>query len=84
MPFKQSLKRFLDNHIINRDAYRARKTWKQQNGDTTYRLDYELSPEAIVFDMGGYRGDFTQLILDRFGCTVHLFASSAESVGESG
>ena len=49
------------------------KRWFRDNGDLTLRLEYDLRPDSIVVDLGGYVGDFAQQIYDRYGCTIHLF-----------
>jgi FkbM family methyltransferase len=49
------------------------KRWFRDQGDTTLRLDYPLTKDSLVVDLGGYVGDWSQDIHDRFGCTVHLF-----------
>lgn len=50
--------------------------WFDQKGDLTLRLDYELFPESIVFDLGGYEGDFAYEINKKYGCYVYLFEPS--------
>ena len=52
--------------------------WNHANGDQTYRLNYPLTPDSVVFDCGGYKGDWTQLIDDLYGSTIYIF----EPVGE--
>ncbi len=38
------------------------------------RLDYpSLGPNSTVFDLGGYRGDWTASVLGKYGCKVHVF-----------
>jgi len=34
------------------------------------RYEYPLNVRSIVFDVGGYKGDFAQGMLDRYGCFV--------------
>lgn len=34
------------------------------------RLTYDLTPDSIVLDAGGYRGDWAAAISDRYGCNV--------------
>lgn len=36
-------------------------------------FDYKLDPMAVVFDVGGFEGDFTELIRKRYLCGVHVF-----------
>ena len=47
--------------------------WFKDNGDETLRLDYPLNEESIVFDVGGYHGDFAAAISAKFGCKVYVF-----------
>lgn len=65
--------RFIDKHFFNRDIHNARKLWRKKNGDTTLRMDYPLNSGSVVFDLGGYQGDFSNSIYERYGCTVYLF-----------
>lgn len=36
------------------------------------RYQYNLTPESVVLDCGGYEGRFAAGIYDRYGCTVHV------------
>jgi FkbM family methyltransferase len=47
--------------------------WFAINGDQTLRLDYPLSPGSVVFDVGGYKGEFASAIYDKYGCCVYSF-----------
>jgi FkbM family methyltransferase len=47
--------------------------WFRDRGDDTLRFQYPLNRESVVFDCGGYEGDWAQEIHDRFGCHVHVF-----------
>lgn len=37
------------------------------------RYEYDLSPESVVWDVGGYDGDFAAEIFRRYGCRVLVF-----------
>lgn len=37
------------------------------------RLTYPLTPESVVIDAGGYKGDWAAEILRRYGCKVHVY-----------
>jgi FkbM family methyltransferase len=57
--------------------------WVRDRGDFTRRLDYPLTSAAIVWDVGGYEGQWTSDIFARFGCRVHVFEpdpAAAESI----
>lgn len=52
-------------HLIN---------WFNLNGDKTFRLDYpELNEKSIVFDCGGYEGQWTSDIYSKYRCKVYVF-----------
>lgn len=36
------------------------------------RYEYDLTPDSVVLDCGGYEGTFTDRISDRYHCTVHV------------
>lgn len=70
---KQKISKFIRKHVTQRDVHAARKRWSKLRGDETLRLNYPLGPDSVVFDLGGYHGDFSQAIHARYGCTVYLF-----------
>lgn len=37
------------------------------------RYDYNLTPESIVLDCGGYEGRFAETMVNKYGCTVYVF-----------
>ena len=37
------------------------------------RLDYPLTKDSIVFDLGDYKGDFAYEIHKRYGCYVYVY-----------
>jgi FkbM family methyltransferase len=47
--------------------------WRDADGDRTHRVNYDLNARSIVFDLGGYRGDWASDIFSRFCCTIHVF-----------
>lgn len=47
--------------------------WIRDNGDQTHRLNYDLTPEDIVLDAGGFRGDFAAKIYDLYKSQIHIF-----------
>lgn len=49
------------------------KKWFSDRGDETLRLAYPLDKSSVVFDVGGYIGDYTEAISQKFGCRVYLF-----------
>jgi len=51
----------------------AAKRWREDIGDQTLRQEYPLSAQSIVFDVGGFRGQWASDIYARYRCTVYLF-----------
>ncbi|MDG1038204.1 MAG: FkbM family methyltransferase [Polaribacter sp.] len=49
------------------------KPWFKINGDKTLRLNYDLSQSSIVFDVGGYKGNFAQEIYKRYFYEIFIF-----------
>jgi FkbM family methyltransferase len=47
--------------------------WVAANGDSTRRLDYKLTKDSIVYDIGGYVGEWAEAIDKRFGCHIEIF-----------
>jgi FkbM family methyltransferase len=42
-------------------------------GDSSLRYNYGLNSDSIVFDVGGYLGDFANEIYERFGSNIYIF-----------
>ena len=47
--------------------------WFKVNGDKTLRLDYDLAPDSIVFDLGGYEGQWASDIYSKYRCRIFVF-----------
>ncbi len=47
--------------------------WSEIQGDKTLRLDYDLEENSIVFDVGGYEGQWASDIFAKYCCTIHIF-----------
>lgn len=51
----------------------AHQKWIKDRGDETLRLNYNISSNDIVFDVGGYVGDFALKIYNLYKCKIHIF-----------
>lgn len=58
--------------VHDRFTWNARR-WFLDQGDKTLRLDYKLDKSSVVFDVGGYLGEYADAIHQKFGCRVYLF-----------
>jgi FkbM family methyltransferase len=65
--------RFIRREVFRDPFLLEVKRWFDAKGDTTLRLDYPLDADSIVFDVGGYKGDFAAAVHSRYGCQVHIF-----------
>lgn len=60
-------------YILKDEFTLAVQKWIKDQGDTTLRLDYQLTPDSIVVDLGGYKGDFAAAISTKYKCSVYVF-----------
>lgn len=49
------------------------RRWQADNGDETLRLDYPLTADSVVLDVGGYKGQWASDINGRYRCRVFVF-----------
>jgi FkbM family methyltransferase len=47
--------------------------WNEADGDETHRLNYNLNAASIVFDVGGFEGNWAAEIHARYSATVLVF-----------
>ena len=61
--------------LFIRDKFKSQVAlFYADNSNKTKRLDYpKLNQESIVFDLGGYLGDFAFDINQKYSCKVYLF-----------
>jgi FkbM family methyltransferase len=57
-----------DKHLLE-----ARR-WFSDKGDETHRMNHpNLNKNSIVFDLGGYKGDFSADLYKKYGCQIYVF-----------
>jgi len=49
------------------------KPWFKDEGDKTLRLDYDLNDVSVVFDLGGYEGQWASDIFAKYCSNVYIF-----------
>ena len=52
---------------------RAHLFWNLQKGDSKFHKRYDLNSNSIIFDVGGFDGEFTDKILLEFDCSSFIF-----------
>lgn len=58
------------NDLIQRERVLP---WFAVKGDETLRLDYDLNEKSVVFDVGGYKGEFAGDIFCKYNATIYVF-----------
>lgn len=47
--------------------------WLADDGDSTLRLNYDLNENSVVFDMGGFKGEWTKKISEKYNSNIYIF-----------
>lgn len=47
--------------------------WNTIEGDRTLRLRYDLNPESVVWDVGGYKGQWASDLFSKYQPYIHIF-----------
>jgi FkbM family methyltransferase len=58
---------------IQKEHERQVDLWVANKGDKTCRLNYDLSETSIVFDLGGYEGQWASDIFSKYLCNILIF-----------
>ena len=61
------------DHLFPNPQRDLHAAWVVAKGDTTLRLDYHLTKEDVVLDVGGFEGQWASDIYARYRCKVHIF-----------
>lgn len=65
--------RLFKREVLRDPSLLAFKRWFRVDGDNTLRLDYPLNSDNVVWDLGGYHGDFAAQIDHRYRCRIFVF-----------
>lgn len=62
-------------YVLKDKFLSAHRKWiKDHKGkDETLRYSYSLNENSVVFDLGGYEGEFAQKMFDKYGCNIYVF-----------
>ena len=63
----------LSTRVYRTPEQQRAAAWFRDRGDQTMRLDYDLNEESIVFDLGGFEGQWASDIAAKYACTIHIF-----------
>ncbi len=62
-----------DKRNHNKLQFERCKKWFLDKGDELHRLNYPLTKDSIVLDVGGYIGDFASAIYCKYKCKIFVF-----------
>lgn len=61
----------------NQQYYRT-LDWFKNNGDETLKINHNLNRNSVVFEIGGYKGDWADQIYQKYKCYVYIFEPITE------
>lgn len=65
---------FLADIVYKTEYEKNRDKWYAEGCDETLRYDFPwLTSESIVFDLGGWKGDWASNVYSRFRCKIYIF-----------
>lgn len=67
------MKRYIKINFLGDEFEREFLRWVTDEGDSTYRLNYPLAQNSIVFDCGGYLGEWSSVINSRYHPSIYIF-----------
>jgi len=70
--FKKIIKHIKDEFFPSKERLMARR-WQEDGGDYAFRFNYNLDKDSIIFDLGGYEGQWASDIFSRYRCNVYIF-----------
>lgn len=80
-----SFAEYLRRRRHRREYRRTVAQFYADGGDTRFRFDYELAPESVVLDLGGYEGQWASDLYARQRCRIDVFepvTRFAAAIGE--
>ena len=49
------------------------KPWFKDKGDETLRVNYPLNENSIIFDVGGFKGEFAMQMIKKYNSQIYIF-----------
>jgi len=59
--------------LYDRNENKSLIAWRKVQGDKNLRLEYNLDENSLVFDVGGYEGQWASDIFSKYCCTIYIF-----------
>jgi FkbM family methyltransferase len=71
--FFERLRWVYKTRVAKDPFWEALSQWYRDEGDTTLRLSYPINSDSVVFDVGGYLGDWSYQIAQRYDPYIFIF-----------
>ena len=71
--FMPHILRRLQRKFIPTACEKADAKWLADGGDRELRFNYDLNSNSLVFDLGGYEGQWTSDLFSRYQCSIMVF-----------
>jgi FkbM family methyltransferase len=81
----EELRAQLRKRARKKEYRRIVKQFYADGGDYKFRFDYDLAPNSVVLDLGGYEGQWASDLYSRYRCKIHVFepvAAFAERISQ--
>jgi len=73
----RELKNLIINGLVNKilpsKQHKRVLKWRNIDVDNTLLYNFELDDESIVFDVGGYKGEWSEKIFCKYNCRIYIF-----------
>lgn len=70
--------KFLKKRQHRRDHKAELRRYRDDGGDEVLRFNYPLTPDDVVLDLGGYKGQWASDLYARYRCHIHIFEPVTE------
>ncbi|MFZ2072138.1 MAG: FkbM family methyltransferase [Minisyncoccia bacterium] len=82
-PIRHTLKVFWITKILKDKLFIIRQQFKADDYKFDLRCKYPLTENSVVFDFGGYKGEWAQRIWDKYYCNIYIFEPIKEFLDEA-
>jgi FkbM family methyltransferase len=70
---RSQAQRYLKGYLFSDEMQLSAARWFRDRGDQKFKMAYPLNEDSVVFDCGGYEGEWTAAVFEKFGCEIHVF-----------
>ena len=71
--FGTGITKFLKEKFFTSPHELMVQKWYSDGGDFAMRFSYDLDENSVVFDLGGYKGQWASDLFSRYKCYIFVF-----------